>query len=104
MSADTHKLSLREYKDEKGRFYILRLCTSEGEVIERIDTFTNLRTAMIAAETYSAENDVEYGLAFFPDDGLTPSKASPTAPKRMPTPPPKRLTSLFRYSVSVQVP
>jgi hypothetical protein len=76
MSNDTH-LSLRECKDKKGRFYVLRLCTSEGEVIERIDTYTNLRTAMIAAEAYSRENNVEYGLAFFPiTDGHPPGPLS----------------------------
>lgn len=63
MSSDTY-LSLREYQDKKGCFYILRECGSEGEVIERIGTYTNLRQAMIAAEEYQQDNAVEYGVRF----------------------------------------
>lgn len=65
MSSDNY-LSLREYEDKKGRFYILRECGSEGDTIERIGTFTNLRKAMVAAEYYQRENWVESGLSFFP--------------------------------------
>jgi hypothetical protein len=65
MSSDNY-LSLREYKDKKGRFYVLRECTSEGTIIARLDTFRTLRQAMIAAEFYQRENDVEFGLSFIP--------------------------------------
>lgn len=65
MSADTY-LSLRECKDEKGRFYELELRTSEGELIEPICVARDLRRAMMVADAYQQDNEVEYGLSFFP--------------------------------------
>ena len=65
MSADNF-LSLREYKDKNGRFYVLRLCTSEGTIIARLDTFRTLRQAIIAARSYKRDSDVEFGLSFIP--------------------------------------
>jgi hypothetical protein len=65
MSADNY-LSLREYQDRKGRFYLLTARTSSHQLIEPIGKFTNLREALIAAEEYQQANEVEYGLSFFP--------------------------------------
>ena len=61
MSSD-NVISIRE---DGGGEYDVRECFREGGEIENIGHFTNLRDAMIAAEKYQQENEVEYGIAFF---------------------------------------
>jgi hypothetical protein len=65
MSADNF-LSLREINDGRGRVYVLAEYEAEGQLINPIGTFRGLRQAMIAAEEYQQDVDVEYGVRFSP--------------------------------------
>lgn len=62
MSADNFVAIL----ETKHGDYIVEEMGSEGEKIKEVGKFKNLRKAMIAAEEYQIENEVEYGIRFYP--------------------------------------
>lgn len=62
MSAD-NKLVIRE--DEKGEYNLSEHWSGGGQ-IQAIGHYKNLRDAMVAAEEYQLENEIEYGVEFRP--------------------------------------
>lgn len=52
--------------ENKDGTYLVEEIGCDGKKIEDIGAFTNLRQAMIAAENHQIENEVEYGIKFYP--------------------------------------
>lgn len=62
MSADN---KLRLVEDPKGE-YDLSECWEEGGQIQAIGHYKSLRDALVAAEEYQLDNEIEFGLSFYP--------------------------------------